>query len=1060
MLEPELSTNEPVEVAPPRQGGSRRVRLAVASRVHPCVDPGAPEPNADVRPVPTGQNGVSRREGPLGPVAVEPLDKPELAEVAFEVPPAVLVRSQGPVVFESDRAHAAGRVETNEITRMATDFHAAYWAHRLSVRGEAGSVGALSRSIGRARVDLNPHQVDAALFAVRSPFSRGVILADEVGLGKTIEAGIVLTQRWAERRRRVLLVVPATLRKQWQGELDEKFGVPSVVLDGPALRAALDAGDGNPLERDGEVVVVSYPFAARYSDLVRRVPWDLVVCDEAHRLRNVWRTDSRQAAAIKNATAHAPKLLLTATPLQNSLLELYGLVSVLDDHAFGDLASFREQFVGTTNPSVRDAALRKRLAPYVARTLRRQVLEYVRFTRRVPLTQSFTPTTEEQRLYDDVSAYLQRGALHALPSGQRALMTLVLRKLLASSTFAIAGTLRRLAERLDEKPYGRTPEAPGEVAADFEAVGDLVEEWDGGAPEEGGLALSVEEERAVLVDLADRADAVRENAKGEALLRALPVAFDRAEALGAARKAVVFTESRRTQRYLFDLLEAGGYGGEVVCINGDNREFGAGRIYADWRTRHEGTGRVSGARSADVKAALVEEFRDRGTILLATESAAEGVNLQFCSLVVNYDLPWNPQRVEQRIGRCHRYGQKHDVVVVNFLNEANAADRRVFELLSEKFELFDGVFGASDEVLGALESGVDLERRIAAVYQSGRTNAEIEAAFDRLQAELDDQIQSRMRETRTAVLDHFDQEVHDRLQIHHDEAQAALDDRARDLLRLTRHELDGEARFDPSAPAFDYTGPLAPAGRYALDWRTAEANGAAFYHADHPLAAALIARAKGRPMAPRRVALDLARHPSRMSALEGLRGRSGWLTCDVLRVSAKAEDEFLLVAAVTDDGTALDAERARLLLEVEGAADAGLAGAPPAALADALGAAVRERLDHVDARNARLYEEEATKLDRWADDLKVGLEAELKDLDREIREVARAARAAVSLREKLDAQKAVRSLERRRAEKRRSLYDSQDDVDRRRDALIRDVEAQLEATHQRYDVFKIAWALA
>ena len=111
-----------------------------------------------------------------------------------------------------------------------------------------------------------------------------------------------------------------------------------------------------------------------------------------------------------------------------------------------------------------------------------------------------------------------------------------------------------------------------------------------------------------------------------------------------------------------------------------------------------------------MRSALVDYFRDNGRIMIATEAAAEGINLQFCSLVVNYDLPWNPQRIEQRIGRCHRYGQEHDVVVVNFLNRRNEADKRVFQLLSEKFRLFDGVFGASDEVLGALESGVDIER--------------------------------------------------------------------------------------------------------------------------------------------------------------------------------------------------------------------------------------------------------------------------------------------------------------------------------------------------------------
>ena len=365
-----------------------------------------------------------------------------------------------------------------------------------------------------------------------------------------------------------------------------------------------------------------------------------------------------------------------------------------------------------------------------------------------------------------------------------------------------------------------------------------------------------------------------------------------------------------------------------------------------------------------------------------------------------------------------------------------------------------------DEVLGALGSGVDLERRIADVYRDGRTDAEIEAAFDRLQAELDETIQSRMAETRTALLDHFDQEVHDRLKVHHDEAQAALDGRARDLLRLTRHELGSDVCFEGDAPVFDYTGPHAQLGRYALDWRLAEREGATFYHADHALAQVALSQALDRPLAPARLVLDLDRNPVRLAGLNGLRGRSGWLAVSVLRVSSKADDEFLVLAGVADDGARLDAERCRLLLDVDAVTAAPSAVSPPPALQQALGDAVRDRLGLIDARNARLYDEEATKLDRWADDLKVGLEAELKDLDVAIREATRATRAAVALREKLDAQKHVRVLETRRTQKRRTLYDAQDDVDRRRDALIDGLEAELATTHSTESAFVIEWALA
>jgi superfamily II DNA/RNA helicase len=211
------------------------------------------------------------------------------------------------------------------------------------------------------------------------------------------------------------------------------------------------------------------------------------------------------------------------------------------------------------------------------------------------------------------------------------------------------------------------------------------------------------------------AQSVERDSKATKLVEALPTAFKLAQEKGAARKAVLFTESVKTQEYLFKLLTESGYAGEIVLMNGSNNDETSKRTYAEWKARnaHRWEDVSSGSKSADMKAAIVDEFRERGTLLLATESAAEGVNLQFCSIVINYDLPWNPQRIEQRIGRCHRYGQKTDVLVVNFLNRKNEADKRVFELLDQKFNLFKGVFGASDEVLGAVESGVDLEMRIA-----------------------------------------------------------------------------------------------------------------------------------------------------------------------------------------------------------------------------------------------------------------------------------------------------------------------------------------------------------
>ena len=547
---------------------------------------------------------------------------------------------------------------------MTTPFHSTYWANELTLRGATGSIESLSRSIAGARVDLNPHQVDAALFALRSPLTRGVVLADEVGLGKTIEAGIVIGQRWAERKRRILLIVPATLRKQWQQELESKFYLPTAILDSKVFNDLLEAGNPAPFVMEDRLIVCSYHFASSKAREISRVSWDLIVIDEAHRLRNVFRKSSKLARNIVDAVAQAPKLLVTATPLQNSLMELYGLASVIDNHIFGDAPSFRDQFVRAVDERMRNAELRARLRPICIRTLRKQVVEYIPFTRRVPVTQDFRPSDEEHALYERISTYLQRDGLIALPASQRTLITLVLRKLLASSTFAIANTLGRLVSRLENLSIAQGLPLDDE---DIEGLDELQEEMEEQEeePEEGKPQADapidpakLKAELAELRDFAELARGISSNAKGEALIPALKVAFERAERLGAQRKAVIFTESRRTQQYLFDLLSGRGYKDQLVMFKGSNNDPHSRAIYEQWRERHAGQEVVTGSRPVDIKAAIVEQFRDRATILIATEAAAEGVNLQFCSLVVNYDLPWNPQRIEQRIGRCHRYGQK------------------------------------------------------------------------------------------------------------------------------------------------------------------------------------------------------------------------------------------------------------------------------------------------------------------------------------------------------------------------------------------------------------------
>ncbi len=949
-----------------------------------------------------------------------------------------------------------------------TDYHAKYFAHELTKRCSSDSLEKLAGAVASAQVDLNPHQVDAALFAFNSPLSKGALLADEVGLGKTIEAGLVLSQKWAERKRRVLVITPANLRKQWHQELTEKFFLPCQILETKSYNDAVKRGNFRPLEIPNAIVICSYQFARSKAADVANTAWDLVVIDEAYRLRNVYKPSNVIANTLKLALAGKSMLLLTATPLQNSLLELFGLVSFIDEYTFGDLKSFREQFTNLTQEQVFHT-LKARLKPLCQRTLRRQVTSYIPFTKRLPMVEEFTPEESEDRLYDLVSEYLRRDNLQALPASQRSLITLVLRKLLASSTFAIAGALESMSKRLKTKLENAKPleSLEDDFDQDYEALEQTAEEWSEDQP---GEPLSDTDRAAIEAEVADLdafaklARSIDHNAKGNALVKALAIAFFKAVELGALQRGIIFTESRRTQNYLLRVLADSPFKDGIVLFNGTNTDDRSKQIYAGWLARHQGTDRVTGSKTADMRSALVDYFREEGRIMIATEAGAEGINLQFCSLVVNYDLPWNPQRIEQRIGRCHRYGQKHDVVVVNFLNRKNEADRRVFELLSEKFKLFEGVFGASDEVLGAIESGVDFEKRIAAIYQSCRKPEEIKTAFDHLQLELSFEINETMTQTRRKLLENFDDEVREKLKVSDEASKAYLNRYERLLMQLTRHELRSHAEFvnDSSfqlkSCPFPSTAGEIPLGLYELPRRSGDAH---LYRLHHPLAEAVLAQAKGRELPVLQVRFAYGEHDGKVTALEPLIGRSGWLMLSSFSVESldQAEDH-LIFAAVTDDGVLLDEDAAARMFTLPGQIGQQAFSAPCADLLDAHTSERQAAIERtISARNSRFFEAEAEKLDGWADDIKLGLEREIKELDRQIKEARRAATMVPTLEEKLAGQKQIKALESQRKDKRWSLFEAQDKVDQRRDELIAQIEGKLTLKRGLQPLFTVRWVL-
>ena len=982
-----------------------------------------------------------------------------------------------------------------------TPYHARYFAHELTRRRPPTGIDRLSMSLFDAQVDLNPHQIEAALFALRSPISQGVILADEVGLGKTIEAGLVLSQHWAERRRRLLVICPASIRKQWSLELEEKFNLPTLILDRAAHRAARADGHLLPFDTD-RVVITSMNFASAMQEEVRATQWDLVVIDEAHKLRNAYRPSNRMGQAIRWAIEERRKLLLTATPLQNSLLELYGLSTLIDERLFGDRTAFQAQYMRQD----RDLdELRARLAYFTKRALRNQVLEYVQYTERRPLLERFRPSDREQQLYDTLSAFLLREDTYAIPSQQRTLTILILRKLLASSSRAIEATLETMRARLlafragatvdqsiaesligaeeIEDEYLDELEQPTEVEADSATSESSPGEGadaersstrpDGHEPPADGLDIErLNAEITELDQYITLARSIDVDTKSRALLTALDTGFSEMERMGAARKAVIFTESRRTQEYLNTFLEANGYAGRTVLFSGTNSGPATTVIYERWLAANQESGRATASRQIDIRAALIEHFRDAADIMIATEAAAEGVNLQFCSLVVNYDLPWNPQRIEQRIGRCHRYGQEHDVVVLNFLNERNEADRRVLELLEEKFNLFHGVFGASDEVIGSIESGVDFERRILNIYQQCRTPEEIEAGFFRLREEMDATIRVRMDETRQILLEHFDEDVHARLRTQLEGAREQMDYVSGLFWAVTEHVLRDAARFDRDDLAFELHEPPRAEirrGTYKLisKARTQGSQGVGgefLYRLSHPLGEWVLERGKALATPQAEVVFDITNHPTRITDVERLRGHSGWLTLHRLVIESFEAEDYLPFSGLLDqplpDGTrTLDQETCEKLFRCGASVRPAAEATPPTRLAEDADRHTTATLARAMEANSVLFNQERERLDRWADDMVAGAEKALADTKAQLRQLNRQARLATTTEEQHGLQLKVRNLEREQRRQRQRIFDVEDEIRERRDQLIDQLEQRMKQRTNEEELFTIRWCV-
>jgi superfamily II DNA or RNA helicase len=793
------------------------------------------------------------------------------------------------------------------------------------------------------RIDANPHQVDAVIFALGRVREGGCILADEVGLGKTIEAGLVMAQLRAEGAQRIVLVSPKALLGQWRDELFTLFGIsvteigsadPDAALHGPGV--FLVGRDLLGSERGLERLLASGPF-------------DLCVVDEAHEVfAGIYRRfdrsghylddspHARLAGRLKSLLgSHTPVLLLTATPLQNSLAELWGLVQYVDKSGtlLGDLPTFRQLFCSDDDrmlASGQEHDLQRRMQVVIRRTLRRQAQEFMKtpFVGRRTRLFEYDMTAEERALYDDVTRYLLTPELAAFRGRQRRLLVIGFHRRMASSHRALGASLGRVAERLRRMLAG--DDLALELDADLEEPDEVgpSDSEEGPAPEAERIQAELERVESFVA----RLEALATDSKALTLLEAVRVVSEASARGEGSGKLVIFTESLATQDYVRELLLGSGLVSdeEVTLFRGQNTSPRAAQALERW---DEEVGEKLGKRgrpSRDVamRLALVYEFRQRSRVLIATEAGAKGLNLQFCDTVINYDLPWNPQRIEQRIGRCHRYGQVRDVTVINFLARDNAAQRLTFEILSRKLELFGAVLDASDQVLHEFNQpdrrsagralaalSADFATELRRIYQSARSVEQIEQELVRLGESLDAsraQVEAMHERTAGIIASRFDEAVRQAFRQIAEELPIHLRELDQDLERLVCDYLESEDVRYRRVLADGAAGlEIAANDRLPEPFRAGAyvAVGSAVGRGDplnvnHPLVQRAAEAAREVTREPFRIRIGRG---ERGAEIESLRGRRGRLRVMKLRYPGfEPVDRLVPVVVLEDDAGSID----------------------------------------------------------------------------------------------------------------------------------------------------------
>ena len=526
--------------------------------------------------------------------------------------------------------------------------------------------------------------------------------------------------------------------------------------------------------------------------------------------------------------------------------------------------------------------------------------------------------------------------------------------------------------------------------------------------------------------------------------------------LGAREKALVFTESTRTQKYLFERLSKEKYNGRIILFNGSNNDPVSTQIYQNWVNDKENNAKVTGIKAVDIRHALVDAFKnDQFDIMVATEAAAEGINLQFCSMIVNYDLPWNPQRVEQRIGRCHRYGQEFDVVVVNFLNAANDVEARVFELLEHKYQLFEGVFGSSDHVLGAIESGLDFEKRIVEIYKKCRTKEQIAEYFDALYKAFEDEIDEKMKTVQSTLFENFEASVINKLRITMSETKTFIEKYEKWLWELTRYYFGDRITYFEE----DYSFVMDDGEIYSLNKKREDAK---HFRLQSKVAQNLIEKGKKEKTIPAKLLFSFSGTGIKYKDIELLKSKKGLLKVSNLMVDSEIETHsVLLFSGITEEGEHLNDELCRFILSLHSTVEVNsLTGKELNCIEKVYLKNKTKRLAHLEDTDSALLQREFRKFNHWADDRIQLLEEDLKDARREERELNNASlKDGLSSSEVLDFQTQIAKIKRKVNRLRNLMFERQDEIEEQRDQMIQEAKQKITRTIHEEEIFTIAFEI-